>query len=51
MPMQMYVGQGRQGGAASSICLFVYNLPSETDENYLFQLFSPYGTVVNVKVR
>jgi len=35
---------------ASTACLFIYNLPPETDESYLYQLFSPYGAVVNVKV-
>jgi len=31
-------------------CLFVYNLPPESDDNYLYQLFGPYGAVANVKV-
>ena len=35
---------------AATACLFIYNLPPETDESYLYQLFSPYGAVVNVKV-
>jgi len=33
-----------------SYCLFVYNLPPESDDNYLYQLFGPYGAVANVKV-
>jgi hypothetical protein len=39
------------GRHAAAPCLFVYNVPPETDEMYLFHLFSPYGSVVNVKVR
>lgn len=31
-------------------CLFVYNLCQETDDQLLWQLFSPFGAVVNVKV-
>ena len=31
-------------------CLFIFNLPAESDENYLYQLFGPYGAVANVKV-
>ena len=60
MAMQMYQGmqmaQSQLGGRppqapAANACLFVYNLPAETDENYLYHLFSPYGSVANVKVR
>jgi len=35
---------------SSAFCLFVYNLPAESDDNYLYQLFGPYGAVANVKV-
>ncbi|XP_071846456.1 ELAV-like protein 1 isoform X3 [Apostichopus japonicus] len=31
-------------------CIFVYNLPPETEENLLWQLFGPFGAVTNVKV-
>lgn len=31
-------------------CLFVYNLPPNTDENLLYRLFTPYGALVSVKV-
>jgi len=37
-------------GALNTFCLFVYNLPPESDDNYLYQLFGPYGAVANVKV-
>uniref|UniRef100_H2YKB8 RRM domain-containing protein n=1 Tax=Ciona savignyi TaxID=51511 RepID=H2YKB8_CIOSA len=32
------------------ICIFVYNLSPETDENILWQLFGPFGAVTSVKV-
>jgi len=38
------------GQNLNSFCLFVYNLPPESDDNYLYQLFGPYGAVANVKV-
>jgi len=31
-------------------CLFVYNLPPTAGEDLMYQLFSPYGAVLNVKV-
>ncbi|XP_033636342.1 ELAV-like protein 1-B isoform X2 [Asterias rubens] len=31
-------------------CLFVYNLPAESEESLLWQLFGPFGAVNNVKV-
>ena len=34
----------------SGWCLFVYNLAPETDEFVLWQLFGPFGAVLNVKV-
>lgn len=33
-----------------TFCLFVFNLPPESDENYLYQLFGPYGAVAQVKI-
>ena len=30
--------------------LFVYNLPPETDDRMLWQLFGPFGAVLSVKV-
>lgn len=33
-----------------SYCLFVYNLPPETYDNSLWQLFGPFGAVQSVKV-
>ena len=32
------------------ICIFVYNLAPDTDENVLWQLFGPCGAVTSVKV-
>ncbi|CAI2326262.1 unnamed protein product [Caenorhabditis sp. 36 PRJEB53466] len=31
-------------------CLFVYNLAPETDDTLLWQLFSPFGAIINVKI-
>jgi len=36
--------------AGGQYCLFVYNLPSNSDENYLYRLFSPYGALHNVRL-
>ena len=30
--------------------IFIYHLPGETDEAYLYKLFSPYGAIESVKV-
>jgi len=38
--------QGQQTG----FCLFVYNLPQETDDTFLWRLFGPYGGLTSVKV-
>ena len=37
-------------GPDGSFCLFVYNLPPETDDNLLYRIFGPYGAIVSVKV-
>lgn len=31
-------------------CIFVYNLAPETEDSVLWQLFGPFGAVLNVKV-
>uniref|UniRef100_A0A8R1DMX6 RRM domain-containing protein n=1 Tax=Caenorhabditis japonica TaxID=281687 RepID=A0A8R1DMX6_CAEJA len=31
-------------------CLFVYNLAADTDDTLLWQLFSPFGAILNVKI-
>jgi len=36
--------------SGTGYCLFVYNLPPSTDENFLYRLFGPYGAVLSVKV-
>jgi len=36
--------------ATAGYCVFVYNLPPTTTEDLMYQLFSPYGAVLNVKV-
>ena len=47
MPPQ---GGAMGGGVGGGYCLFIYNLPPETDEHYLVQLFGSYGSVSQVKV-
>ena len=47
---QMAQQMPQQGGNTPSFGLFIYNLPPESDENYLYQLFGPYGAVAQVKV-
>ena len=37
-------------GPDGVFCLFVYNLPNETDDNLLYRLFNPYGSIASVKV-
>lgn len=31
-------------------CIYVYNIPEDGNDNTLYQLFSPYGAIANVKV-
>jgi RNA recognition motif-containing protein len=49
-PAQPAVQQQQQQQQQQQYCLFVYNLPPNTDENLLYRLFSPYGALVNVKI-
>eukprot|EP01098_Paradermamoeba_levis_P000660 TRINITY_DN1074_c0_g1_i4.p1 TRINITY_DN1074_c0_g1~~TRINITY_DN1074_c0_g1_i4.p1 ORF type:complete len:340 (-),score=85.31 TRINITY_DN1074_c0_g1_i4:139-1158(-) len=37
-------------GQASPFCLFVYNLPQDCDDNFLYRLFGPYGAIASVKI-
>ena len=37
-------------GSPQMWCLFVYNLPETTEDNLLYQLFSPFGAISSVKV-
>lgn len=46
-PNAMLPGNAVNG---SGWCIFVYNLPPETEENVLWQLFGPFGAVQNVKI-
>ncbi|XP_061834276.1 ELAV-like protein 1-B isoform X1 [Nerophis lumbriciformis] len=43
-------GGGGVSGGSSGWCIFIYNLGQEVDEAILWQLFGPFGAVVNVKV-
>lgn len=36
--------------ASPGYCVFVYNLPEQTQDSLLYQLFSPYGAIASVKV-
>ncbi|XP_029003025.1 ELAV-like protein 1 isoform X3 [Betta splendens] len=46
----MSSGGGSSGNSPSGWCIFIYNLGQEADEAVLWQLFGPFGAVVNVKV-
>ncbi|XP_041862021.1 ELAV-like protein 1 isoform X1 [Melanotaenia boesemani] len=43
-------GGGASGNSSSGWCIFIYNLGQEADEAMLWQMFGPFGAVVNVKV-
>ena len=43
-------GQQQQQQPFQGVCLFVFNLPQDTDHNMLRQLFSAHGTVTSVRV-
>ncbi|MEQ2227438.1 ELAV-like protein 1, partial [Ilyodon furcidens] len=46
----MGTGGGASGSPSSGWCLFIYNLGQDADEGMLWQMFGPFGAVVNVKV-
>ncbi len=57
MGYQMHPGNmgvaGNVAAAAAtteSYCLFVFNLPKDSNESTLYRMFSPFGAIVNVKV-
>ncbi len=39
-----------QTPSAQGWCIFVYNLPENTQDQLLYQLFSPFGAIASVKV-
>nr|XP_043899455.1 ELAV-like protein 1 isoform X1 [Solea senegalensis] len=43
-------GGGVSGGSSSGWCIFIYNLGQDADEAILWQMFGPFGAVINVKV-
>ncbi|XP_075342265.1 ELAV-like protein 1 isoform X1 [Odontesthes bonariensis] len=43
-------GGGSSGNSSSGWCIFIYNLGQDADEAMLWQMFGPFGAVVNVKV-
>ncbi|KAL4000162.1 Ras-related protein Rab-5C [Sarotherodon galilaeus] len=43
-------GSGASGSSSSGWCIFIYNLGQEADEAMLWQMFGPFGAVLNVKV-
>ncbi|XP_030289764.1 ELAV-like protein 1 isoform X1 [Sparus aurata] len=43
-------GGGVSGNSSSGWCIFIYNLGQDADEAILWQMFGPFGAVVNVKV-
>ncbi|XP_068449088.1 ELAV-like protein 1 isoform X1 [Clinocottus analis] len=43
-------GGGVSGSPSGGWCIFIYNLGQDADEAILWQMFGPFGAVVNVKV-
>lgn len=43
-------GGGSSGNGSGGWCIFIYNLGQDADEAILWQMFGPFGAVVNVKV-
>ncbi|XP_068600059.1 ELAV-like protein 1 [Brachionichthys hirsutus] len=43
-------GTTTSGNSSSGWCIFIYNLGQDADEAILWQMFGPFGAVVNVKV-
>ena len=41
-------GGGRQ--QSQYCCVYIYNIPEDSNESTLYQLFSPFGAIANVKV-
>lgn len=46
----MSSGGGVSGNSSTGWCIFIYNLGQDADEAILWQMFGPFGAVVNVKV-
>ncbi|CAB3405536.1 unnamed protein product [Caenorhabditis bovis] len=44
------VAAGLPASDTAGYCLFVYNLGPDTDDSLLWQLFSPFGSVMSVKI-
>jgi len=47
-PMGATGGGGRQ--QSQYCCVYIYNIPEDSNESTLYQLFSPFGAIANVKV-
>nr|XP_020513440.1 ELAV-like protein 1 isoform X1 [Labrus bergylta] len=43
-------GGGVSGSSSTGWCIFIYNLGQDADEAILWQMFGPFGAVINVKV-
>lgn len=43
-------GGSVSGNSSAGWCIFIYNLGQDADEAMLWQMFGPFGAVVNVKV-
>lgn len=41
---------GTAPNPSPGFCIFVYNLPENTQDNFLYQLFGPFGAITSVKV-
>ncbi|KAM9365732.1 ELAV-like protein 1 [Pholidichthys leucotaenia] len=49
-PMGVDHVSGGGGDSSAGWCIFIYNLGQDADEAMLWQMFGPFGAVVNVKV-
>lgn len=50
MSLASVVGATPTPNGPQGYCVFVYNLPENTQDSLLYQLFSPFGAITSVKV-
>lgn len=50
MSLASVVGATPTPNGPQGYCVFVYNLPDNTQDSLLYQLFSPFGAITSVKV-
>ena len=50
MSMSMTSSNHNSSFNGTTWCIFVYNLPPDSDEKILYELFAPYGAIMNTKI-